>query len=119
MSASEGTDISMEDSTEELEEKINSAYCPPTRDPEPDEDGNERENPVLELFQYHVFPRYDTVTVERPDEYGGDVTYETYDGLAEALDSGELHPADAKSTLAGYLDELIQPGRKRLQELRD
>lgn len=118
MSASEGVDISMEDTAEELEDKINQAYCPPTRDPEPDEDGNERENPVLELFRYHVFPRFDAVTVERPDEYGGNVTYESYEDLASALESGELHPADAKGALATSLDELIAPGRERLESLR-
>ncbi|MCL9813912.1 tyrosine--tRNA ligase [Natranaeroarchaeum aerophilus] len=118
MSSSEGVTISMEDTAEDLEEKVNSAYCPPTRDPEPDEDGNDRENPVLELFQYHVFPRFETVVVERPDQYGGDITYEDYEDLAEDLESGELHPADAKGTLASYLDELIAPGRERLEELR-
>ncbi|SNZ04559.1 tyrosyl-tRNA synthetase [Natronoarchaeum philippinense] len=118
MASSAGVTISMEDSADELEDKINSAYCPPTADPEPTEDGVERENPVLELFQYHVFPRFDAVTVERPDEYGGNVTYEDYEELAEALENGELHPADAKGTLAAYLDDLIAPGRERLDELR-
>jgi tyrosyl-tRNA synthetase len=117
-SSSGGTTVSMEDTRDDLEEKINAAFCPPTRDPEPDDDGNERENPVLELFQYHVFPRFESVTVERPDEYGGDVTYEVYETLAEDLESGELHPADAKGTLTAYLDELIAPGRERLNELR-
>ena len=119
MSSSTGVTISMEDDADALAEKVNSAYCPPTRDPEPTEDGEERENPVLELFQYHVFPRFESVVVERPDEYGGDLTYDDYESLAEDLDSGELHPADAKGTLASYLDELIAPGRERLQELRD
>ncbi len=119
MSSSEGVTISMEDSTEEIEQKVNSAFCPPTRDPEPDEDGNERENPVLELFEYHVFPRFETVTVERPEKYGGDLTYDGYEELAADLESGELHPADAKSTLATYLDELIAPGREKLREFRD
>jgi tyrosyl-tRNA synthetase len=118
MASSEGVTISMEDSAEELAEKVNSAYCPPTRDPDPTEDGSERENPVLELFQYHVFPRFESVTVERPDEYGGDVTYDSYEALAEALEGGDLHPADAKGTLADYLDELIAPGRERLEQLR-
>ena len=118
MSASEGTTISMEDATDDLAEKINGAYCPPTRDPDPDEDGNERYNPVLELFRYHVFPRFDAVTVDRPDEYGGDVTYEEYETLAAALERGDLPPADAKSTLAAHLDELIAPGREKLRELR-
>ncbi|RQG90152.1 tyrosine--tRNA ligase [Natrarchaeobius halalkaliphilus] len=113
MSSSEGATISMEDSTEELEEKVNSAFCPPTRDPEGD-----LENPVLELFEYHVFPRFETVVVERPEEYGGPLSYEAYDSLADDLESGELHPADAKGTLASYLDELIEPGRRTLRELR-
>ena len=113
MSSSEGETISMEDSTEAIEEKVNAAFCPPTRDPE----GN-LENPVLELFEYHVFPRFEAVVVERAEKYGGDVSYEAYETLAADLESGELHPADAKSTLATYLDELIAPGREKLRELR-
>lgn len=112
MSSSEGTTISMEDSTAELERKIESAFCPPTRDPEGD-----RENPVLQLFEYYVFPRFESVTVRRPEKYGGNQTYERYEDLAAALEAGELHPADAKETVAGYLDELIAPGREKLCEL--
>jgi len=93
---------------------VNSAFCPPERDPEGD-----LVNPVLELFQYHVFPRFETVVVERPDEYGGDLSYDDYESLADDLESGELHPADAKGALADYLDELVAPGRQRLRELRD
>ncbi|ARS90583.1 tyrosine--tRNA ligase [Natrarchaeobaculum aegyptiacum] len=114
MSSSAGVTISMEDSTDEIEEKVNSAFCPPTRDPEGD-----LENPVLELFEYHVFPRFEEVVVERPEKYGGDLTYDDYESLAADLESGELHPADAKSTLAAHLDELIEPGREKLRELRD
>jgi len=113
MSSSSGISISMEDSTEELEEKVNSAFCPPTRDPEGD-----LENPVLQIFEYHVFPRFEEVVVERPEKYGGNLEYEDYESLAQDLESGELHPADAKTALAHYLDELIAPGRERLEELR-
>jgi tyrosyl-tRNA synthetase len=119
MSASEGISISMEDSSEDIAEKVNAAYCPPTRDPDPDDAGNERENPVLQIFEYHVFPRFDTVVVERPDEYGGDLTYEEYESLAADLESGELHPADAKGALATYLDDLIAPGREQLRDATD
>jgi tyrosyl-tRNA synthetase len=114
MSASEGVTISMEDSAAELEEKVNSAYCPPTAEPEPDDEGNERENPVLQLFQYHVFPRFLEVVIERPEQYGGDLTYADYASLEADLESGELHPADAKGALAAYLDELVAPGRELL-----
>jgi tyrosyl-tRNA synthetase len=116
MSSSTGVTISMEDSTDDIEDKINSAYCPQTRDPEPTEEGEDRENPVLEIFQYFVFPRFDTVTIERPDEYGGNLEYTEYEALADDLESGELHPADAKPALASYLDELIAPGRELIHD---
>ena len=114
MSSSSGVTISMEDATEDIEEKVNSAFCPPTRDPEGD-----LENPVLEIFQFHVFSRFETVVVERPEQYGGNLEYDDYESLADDLESGELHPADAKSALANYLDELVAPGREKLQELEE
>ncbi|WP_134671058.1 tyrosine--tRNA ligase [Halorussus marinus] len=114
MSSSSGVTISMEDSPEDIAEKVNSAFCPPTRDPEGD-----LENPVLEIFRYHVFPRFETVVVERPDEYGGDLEYDDYESLAADLEGGELHPADAKGALAEYLNELVAPGREKLRELEE
>ena len=117
MSASEGVSISMEDSSADIEEKVNGAYCPPTRDPDPTDDGEERENPVLQIFEYHVFPRFETVVVDRPEEYGGDLIYDDYESLAADLESDELHPADAKGALATYLDDLIAPGREKLRAI--
>jgi tyrosyl-tRNA synthetase len=114
MSSSEGVTISMEDTTGDIEEKVNGAFCPPTRDPDPDDEGRERENPVLQIFEYHVFPRFERVVVERPEQYGGDLTYDGYESLADDLESGDLHPADAKGALADYLDELIAPGREQI-----
>lgn len=115
MSSSEGIEITMHDDDESIDQTVNAAFCPPTRDPSPADDGTERENPILQLYRYHVFPRFETVTVTRPDDYGGDVVYRSYEELAMALESGDLHPADAKSTLADYLNELVAPGRDRLQ----
>jgi tyrosyl-tRNA synthetase len=116
MSSSDGVSVSMEDSTATLREKINAAYCPPTATPAPTEGGHERENPVLQLFEYHVFPRHDTVTVERSEEHGGNLRYNSYTELADDLEDGELHPADAKNSLAVYLDSLIAPGRAKIRE---
>jgi len=114
MASSSGVTISMEDTTADIETKINDAYCPPTADPEPDDEGNDRENPVLQLFQYHVFPRVDSVVVERPEEYGGDLEYDEYATLEADLEGGDLHPMDAKGALAAELDALIDPGRQQL-----
>ena len=119
MSTSSGVSISMEDAESDIEEKVNKAYCPPTADPDPTEEGEERENPVLQIFEYHVFPRFGEVVVERPDKYGGDLTYETYQDLEADLESGELHPADAKGALTAYLNALIEPGREKIRQQRN
>ena len=116
MSSSTGVTISMEDTRAAIEEKVNGAYCPPTADPDPTADGVARENPVLQIFEYHVFPRFETVVVERPEEYGGDLAYDAYDPLEADLESGALHPADAKEALAEYLDRLVEPGREQLAD---
>lgn len=119
MSSSSGVTISMEDSTAEIEEKVNGAFCPAGEvDPEPTDEGEARNNPVLEIFEYFVFPRFDEVVVERPEEYGGDLRYDAYEQLVSDFASGELHPADAKSALTRYLDSLIEPGREKLMEQR-
>jgi tyrosyl-tRNA synthetase len=119
MSNSSGVSISMEDSAADVEEKVNDAFCPAGEvDPDPTDDGEPRNNPVLEIFEYFVFPRFDEVVVERPEEYGGNLEYERYDALEAEFASGELHPADAKGALAEYLDRLIEPGRQKLREQR-
>ena len=97
---------------------MNKAFCPPSRDPDPDGDGNDRDNPVLQIFEYHVFPRFGEVVVERPEQYGGNLEYDDYESLAADLDSGELHPADAKGALAEYLNELVAPGRAKIRQQR-
>ncbi len=104
MSSSEGDPIAMDDTREEIEDKILGAYCPPHLE----------DNPVAEIYRYHVFPRFETVVVERPEKYGGDLEYTSYDDFADDIESGELHPQDAKEGLVGYVDQLVEPGRKKL-----
>ncbi|ELY35568.1 tyrosyl-tRNA ligase [Natronorubrum tibetense GA33] len=127
MSSSDGVTISIEDSTMDIAAKVDKGFCPPTADPDPEEqlssddlpDGVEPadvelENPVLQLFEFHVFPRFNTVTVERDERFGGDVTFDSYDALEAAVESGNLHPEDCKAALADALDRLVELGRRKL-----
>jgi tyrosyl-tRNA synthetase len=118
--------ISFEDSHDEIEQKIEQIFFPPERDPKFKDyydsskfDVNtskiELYNPALQLFEFHIFPRFQQVTVERPEEYGGNVTYDTYDGLAADVEDGTLHPDDAKTALASHLNRLVEPGRNQLE----
>jgi len=116
----ESITISFEDSAEEIEQKIARVFFPPERNPtfedyynpedyDVDSHGIELHNPALQLFEYHIFPRFDHITVERPDEYGGTVEYDSFEALAGAVESEDLHPADAKGALSTYLNRLIAP----------
>lgn len=129
MSASEGVTISMNDSREEIHDKVMDAFCPPTADPNPEEHLSEDDlpegtapadvelaNPVLQLFEFHVFPQFDTVTVEVPERFGGDVTYSSFDDLVADFESDDIHAKDLKRTLSDSLNRLIAPGREQLAQ---
>lgn len=110
MSASEQqSKVNLTDSPAAVREKIDDAYCPM---------GETEDNGVLEYVEYLVFPildqREEAFVVERPEQYGGDLVYETYDDLEADFVSEELHPADLKSAAGEYIAEIIEPVRERL-----
>ncbi|WP_340099226.1 tyrosine--tRNA ligase [Salinibaculum salinum] len=112
MSASEeSSKVNLTDSPEEVADKINDAYCPM---------GEAEENGVLEYMEYLVFPildeRGENFVVERPEEYGGDLVYESYDALESDFVNEDLHPADLKGAAGEYVSEGIDPIRERLTE---
>lgn len=104
MSSSSGVSVSSADGHEEVSKKVNDAYCPSKEE-------EERENPVLQMYRYHVFPRYDQITIERDEEHGGDLKYSSYDDLEQDLYSEVLHPLDAKEALADHLNDILDPIR--------
>jgi len=95
--------IFMTDTVEEVEKKFKKAYCP---------QGQVQDNPVLEYMKYIVFERVDTVVIERPEKFGGDVTFNTYADLEKAFVDEQLHPMDLKSAAAKYINALLEPTRK-------
>ncbi|HON80696.1 MAG TPA: tyrosine--tRNA ligase [Methanoregulaceae archaeon] len=90
MSSSSGNYISVADSVEEIEKKCQKAFCPPECE----------ENPVLQILQYHIFPRMGTVVVRRPAKFGGDREFRSYPEIEEAYRKKELHPLDLKKAVA-------------------
>jgi tyrosyl-tRNA synthetase len=111
MSASDaGSKVNLTDSAEQVEEKIQGAYCP---------QGEVEDNGVLEYLKFLVFPvldeRGEPLVVERPEEYGGDLVYEDYEQLEADYVAGELHPADLKPGAAAAISSVIDPVRERLR----
>ncbi|MDD1710857.1 MAG: tyrosine--tRNA ligase [Methanoregulaceae archaeon] len=97
MSSSSGNYISVADSIEEIEKKCQKAFCPPECE----------ENPILQIFQYHIFPRAGAITVKRPAKFGGDREFLRFEDLEEAYRKGEIHPLDLKKTAGIYLADVL------------
>ncbi|MBN1133779.1 MAG: tyrosine--tRNA ligase [Methanosarcinaceae archaeon] len=105
MSSSSGNYISVDDTEDIINKKVKKAFCPV---------GVSEDNPVLELFRYHIFPRYDEVIFKRPDNYGGDMRCKTIEELEEVFESGALHPMDLKDGASKYINLILEPVRKVL-----
>jgi tyrosyl-tRNA synthetase len=106
MSSSTGNYISVADSEEEIRKKMKKAFCPPEIE----------NNPVLQVMQYHVAPRIGTITVRRPEKFGGDRNFSSYEELEAAYAGGDLHPADLKAVTAEGLIEILSDAREYLDK---
>jgi len=105
MSSSKGNYISVRDSAEDVKRKILKAYCPK---------GQVEDNPILQIVQYYIFPRFRKVVVEREEKFGGDVEYESFDQLVSDYQAGKLHPLDLKKAVAKYLNKILENVREKL-----
>ncbi len=104
MSSSQGNYISVADTEEDIMKKCQKAFCPPEIP----------ENPVLQIFQYHIFPRLPAITIKRPDKFGGDRTFSDYKDLELSYSRGEVHPLDLKKSCGISLVEILEPVRDYL-----
>jgi len=103
MSSSSHNYISVADSVEDIEKKCQKAFCPPECE----------DNPILQILQYHIFPRVPCVEVHRPEKFGGDREFSSYSELEDAYRKGSIHPLDLKKTTARYLAEILAGVRDR------
>ncbi|MGP8337453.1 MAG: tyrosine--tRNA ligase [Methanosarcinaceae archaeon] len=102
MSSSSENYISVDDTEKSIKKKLNKAFCTA---------GEVKDNPVIDLFRYHIFPRYDEIIFERPDKYGGDMTFYSQQELENSFTSGNLHPMDLKNGAAKYMNLILGPVR--------
>ncbi|MCD6576172.1 MAG: tyrosine--tRNA ligase [Nanoarchaeota archaeon] len=104
------TSIKVHDSEEAIREKIKKAYCPA---------GEVKDNPILQLFKYVVFPIRGSVTIERPEKFGGNVSFEFYEDLERMFKEKELHPLDVKAALTNELVEIFSKVRNYFEKHKD
>lgn len=112
MSASdEDSKIDLLDSASAVKKKLNKAFC---------EEGNIEENGLLAFAKFVIFSILETrhqteFVIERTEANGGKVSFKDYASLEQAFARKELHPLDLKTGVATFLNELLEPIRKKFQ----
>ena len=103
MSKSDPTSsINIHDDPASVKQKIKKAYCPPEKE-------KEGENPMLMMARYVIFPRFNNIHIERPEKYGGNVDYATYEELTADYFGGRLSPVDLKEGIVDGINKVLAP----------
>lgn len=108
--------IFMTDTEEDVKRKITKAYCT---------DGVIEDNPILEYCKYIIFQAKflkgqqdllkDGFIVERPEKWGGNIIFNSYEELEKAFANKELSSIDLKGAVIIYLNRLLQPVRDHFE----
>lgn len=97
--------IFIHDSDDEIKSKIKKGWC----------EQGKINNPILQIAKHILFHEFSEITVERPEKFGGNVTYSSYAQLESDFGAGKLHPMDLKSVVANNLVKIVAPIRDKLQ----
>ncbi|MBU0635509.1 tyrosine--tRNA ligase [Candidatus Micrarchaeota archaeon] len=98
--------ISIRDSVEEVNKKINKAHCI---------EGIIENNSVLEIARLIVFPKIKSLEIERPAKFGGNISFSNYTELESSFEKKELHPQDLKQSISQELNAILEPIRKQFK----
>jgi len=90
---------------DEIKKKISKAWC---------EEANTQNNPLLEIARTIIFHEFNEMNVERPEKFGGNISYTDYNQLETDFAEKKLHPGDLKQTVGSYLIKIISPIREKL-----
>ena len=94
--------ILIHDSPEDIKRKIGKAFCPPGGRGEPGA-GDRKICPVR---------AHRHLVLNRPEKFGGNLEFKSYQELEEAYVAGKLHPMDLKNKVAETLAEVLAPTRE-------
>ena len=97
--------IFIHNSDDEIRKKIRKGWC---------EEGLTDNNPILEFARQVVFHEYDSISVERPEKFGGNITYNSYQELESDFAQKNLHPGDLKNTVGEYMVKIIGSIRDKI-----
>ncbi|CAR21508.1 Tyrosine--tRNA ligase [Lachancea thermotolerans] len=112
MSASDpNSKIDILEEPKQVKKKINTAFCAP---------GVVEDNGLLSFIEYVVAPiqelkhgaNYFKFYIDRPEKFGGPVTYNSFKELVEDFKNEKLAPPDLKTGVSDIINELLAPIRE-------
>ena len=99
--------IDLIESTSDIKAKLNKAFCP---------EKSIEANGVMAFVKYvvmvHKMDKKETFDIIRPEKFGGNISFSTYEELEKYYLEGKLHPMDLKNALALEIDKFLDPIRK-------
>lgn len=119
MSASDpNSKIDLLEEPKKVAKKINSAYCSP---------GDIENNGLLSFVEFVVAPIQELKKgpnqfrfhINRPDKFGGPITYNSFQALQTAFKDEELSPVDLKSGVTDAINELLAPIRAEFENNKE
>ncbi|MBM3905494.1 MAG: tyrosine--tRNA ligase [Thaumarchaeota archaeon] len=100
-----GSGVFIHDSDDEIKSKIKKGWC----------EQGKANNPIFQIAKHILFHEMPELSVERPEKFGGNVTYSNYSQMESDFGAGKLHPMDLKNVVAENLVKIIAPIRDKLQ----
>lgn len=112
MSSSEpGSKIDFTDTDKQIKKKINKAFS---------EDGKVEGNGLLAILKYVIFQFLDKgkkeFVINRPEQYGGQIKFKTYEDVEKAFASKKLSSIDLKQGLSEEIIKIIIPLREQIEK---
>ena len=102
--------IFIHNADEEIRSKIKKGFC---------EEGVIENNPILEIARQIIFHEFSIMSIERPEKFGGNVSYDNYESLESDFLQKKLHPTDLKESVGESLVKIISPIRNKLDLSED
>ncbi len=93
------SNISIDDTEEEIKRKIKKAHCPIEKE----------NNPILDITKLIIFPYIkENFKIKRPEKFGGNITLKNYEELEQNYLEKKIHPLDLKNSVAEYLIRILK-----------
>ncbi len=115
MSSSEpNSKIDFDDTPKQIRKKINKAFCA---------DGQVEGNGLLAMLKYIIFKKLEneerSFVIDRPEQYGGKITFKSYEEVETAFAKKELSSIDLKQGISAELVAFMEPIQQKLLEKAD